>query len=344
MDFRYALNLRKPKLLLRLVWAVMRSKVFKNPPLRYVDFAIGFECNLKCKHCFAVALEDPGHSKMGPADYSRVASECMALGTVNFSFQGGEPLLFRELGPIIAACRPRENVISVSTNGTLLTEGSLDQLKAMGVDILTVSLDSALASEHDKFRGVPGAHGKTMEGIRLALGKGFRVTLGTVVTHDTLRGGGVAGVVSLAERMRVLLYLIMPVPAGRWSENEDVLLSESDLERVQELTRGSPYVRTDLEANLGPYGCGAAKEILYITPYGDVLACPFMHISLGNTFQDSVKAIRERALQNPYFARYWEQCLVASDHEFITKHLSTTFGAKSLPVPYEQAFPQESSD
>ena len=59
---------------------------------------------------------------------------------------------------------------------------------------------------------------------------------------------------------------------------------QDDLDYIDRLTEQSPYIRTDFQANLVSYGCGAAKEILYLTPYGDVLVCPFMHISFGNIF------------------------------------------------------------
>jgi len=278
---------------------------------------------------------------MNVDDYARVARECMKLGAVNFSFQGGEPLLVRQIGDIIAACRPGHNVISVTTNGTLLTEDRVPDLKRLGVDILTISLDSAIAEEHDSFRGAAGTFAKAMSGIRLALKEGLRVTIGTVVTHQTLRSEGITGLVKLAEELRLLLYFIMPVPAGRWVDSHEMFLTQKDLAYIDEVTRLSPYVRTDFQANLGSYGCGAVKEILYLTPYGDVLACPFMHISLGNVFEETISTIRNRALQNPYFATYQQTCLVSTDAQFIEKYLSKTFDAKELPVPWKDVFRPE---
>lgn len=339
LNFRYAFRPRKPQLVLRLAGAVARSYVLHRPPLRYVDMALDFACNLRCEHCFATALKSPGRPKMQLSDYARVAEECMALGAVNFSFQGGEPLLFDRLGEVIQVCQPQRNVISVTTNGTLLTQERVAELKGMGVDILTVSLDSAIPEEHDRFRGVSGAHRETMSGISRALREGLRVTLGTVVTHQTLRSEGIRELVELAQRLRVLLYLIFPVPAGRWADNTEVSLTCDDLAYIDQLTRRSAYIRTDFEANLGGYGCGAAKEILYLTPYGDVLACPFLHISFGNVLEEPVEDIRSRALQIPYFAHYHQSCLASTDTAFIEHHLSKTLNADQLPLSWETAFP-----
>ncbi len=338
LNFRYAFRPTKPFLTVRLAGAVIRSLVFRRPPLRYVDFAVDFRCNLRCEHCFATSLEDASRRTMAIEDYARVSSEAMKLGAVNFSFQGGEPLLVKDLGRIIAACKPHLNVISVTTNGTLITRERLRELKSWGVDILTISLDSARPDEHDRFRGVGGAFDKTMNGIHLALNAGFRVTLGTVVTHATLRGDGIRELMDFARGLKVILYLILPVPAGRWASHGEILLTADDLRHIDDLVAASPYIRTDFQANFGGHGCGAVKEILYLTPYGDVLACPFLHISLGSVFEESVHDIRARALRNHYFSTYRRQCLASTDQEFIEKYLSKTFSADHLPLDGKTVF------
>lgn len=344
LNAKIAFRPRKPLLLARLAKAVLRAQLTSRPFLRYVDFAVDFACNLKCEHCFATSLNEPGRRRMDEADYARVAREAMALGAVNFSFQGGEPLMHDGLDAIVAACRPDRNLVSITTNGTLLDEAAMTRLKGIGADILTVSLDSSIPEEHDRFRGKEGTFEKAMSGIRLALAHGFAVNLGTVVTHQSLRSEGITGLIRTAREMKLVLYLILPVPAGRWTDNEDMMLTEEDLEYIDELTRTTPYVRTDFQANLGPRGCGAVKEILYLTPYGDVLACPFLHIALGNIFDESLEDIRNRALRNRYFDHYHQKCLVSTDEDFIAKHLSKTFDAERLPVPWKTAFPPESGE
>lgn len=338
LNLRYAFRPRKPLLNLRLAREVTQRSVSRRPRLRYVDFAVDFACNLRCDHCFAESLRREDRPRMGVEDYARAARACMRLGAVNFSFQGGEPLLFPDLAAIVASCRPERNLISVSTNGTLLTEARVEELVWMGVDILTVSLDSADAREHDRFRGVPGSFQKTLAGILRALDAGMHVTLGTVVTHQSLHTPGIRGLVRLARQLRLILYMILPVPAGRWSGSREMLLTEADLSHIEDLTRRTPYVRTDLQANLGGYGCGAAKEILYLTPYGDVLACPFLHVSGGNVLEEPVDVIRQRMLASPWFARYHPRCLVSTDREFVDRVLSRTWGAAALPLAWEDVF------
>ena len=159
------------------------------------------------------------------------------------------------------------------------------------------------------------------------------MTIGCVVTHENLHSEGIRLLREFAEKRRTLLYFILPVPAGEWTKQTDMLLTDEDLATVYELADRSPYLRTDFDANLGPRGCGAAKEILYLTPYGDVLVCPFLHMTYGNALDEGLAAIRARALTSPWLDHYHDKCLVSSDAEFIEQHLSRTWGAENLPIP-----------
>ena len=323
INLSYAFRWRKPLLLLRLAKAFIDVYLLGRRRLRYVDFALDFKCNLACEHCFATALEKPeGTPRLTLEDYRRIADECMALGSVEFSFQGGEPLLLDNLHEIIDCFKPERNLIAVTTNGTLINREKLDYLKKAGVDILTVSLDSGIAEEHDRFRGAHGTYEKSISGIKLALDNGFLVTIGTCVSHKNVRSEGIGKLVDMAKEMKMVLVFSLAVPAGRWQDNKDVLLSEDDLGYIHELTEESPYIRTDFEANYRHIGCGAVKEILYLTPYGDVFACPFIHKSLGNARQESIKDIRDRALENKYYKDYWQKCLAACDREFMEKYVN----------------------
>jgi MoaA/NifB/PqqE/SkfB family radical SAM enzyme len=317
LNFKYSFRVQKPRLILRLVLTYLGILFLGKRPLRYVDLAIGYACNLRCEHCFATALERQGRRRIRPKEYRLVVRQAMAMGAVNFSFQGGEPALYPDLVEFIRNSFPERNVISVTTNGTLLDEEKIVDLKEAGVDILTISLDSGIAEEHDRFRGVPGTFAKTMQCIRSARRQGLRVTLGAVVSHKNIRSRGLVELIDLAHRMNTILFLALAAPVGEWKEKEEVVLTPDDRVFLGDLLRRYPLVRTDFQANFIHTGCGAVKEILYVTPYGDVLGCPFLHFALGNVFEETLDAIRQRAIRNPYFAGYYPLCLAAEDRDFM---------------------------
>lgn len=325
INLRYAFRWKKPFLILRLIFTYLKIFFLKTRPLRYVDIAIGYTCNLKCEHCFTTALKDDSRRKITPVEYKKIVKQAMKLGAVNFSFQGGEPTLYPELFEFIKNAYPKKNLISVTTNGTLLNKEKILELKKAGVDILTISLDSAVAEEHDKFRGVYGSFNKTMNAIKLALGNGFNITLGAVVSHENIRSQGLIDLIKLAHELNVIIFLALAAPLGEWALNEDIILTKDDRDYLCKLVGKYPLLRTDFEANFIHWGCGAVKEILYLTPYGDVLPCPFLHFSLGNVFEEKLGDIRDKALQNSYFNYYHNLCLAAEDRGFMKKHLGTFY-------------------
>lgn len=338
MNFNYAFSPHKPVMMLRLALTYLNILILRKNPLRYVDFNITHSCNLSCQHCFATAFKKTNRRTMQIDDYQRVMKEANKLGAVNFSFQGGEPLLFPQLEELIKAAAPYKNVISITTNGTLLTRERTKKLRDIGVDIFTISLDSMVAEEHDSFRNEEGVYERTLRGIEAALENGCNVTVAAVLSHKNIRSEGIERLFDWICQRRLTLCLSLAVPAGKWAGNSDILLTEEDMNYLEILQKKYPYVRTDFEANYIKWGCGAIKEILYITPYGDVLPCPYIHISFGNIFEKGLEKIRNTALENKYFKDYWPKCLCATDREFIEEFLNKIFDEEILPVEYTKVF------
>lgn len=332
--FRYGFRPQKPVLMLRVAKSYTQALLGGPPPLHYVDFVTDYTCNLRCAHCFATSLKDPKKKKMTFRDYRRVAKEAMALGVIQFSFQGGEVLLDKRLPAIIKAFKLRQNYIGVTTNGFLLTEDRILALKKLGVDKLSISFDSGLAKEHDRFRGVPGGFERAWKGMELALKNGLRVTINTTITHQNLRSEGIKKLLAWADQNKVILNPIFACPAGRWQDNLKILVNAQDRQYLDRLKEKSSWIRRDMDSNWFRFGCGAVKEVLYVTPYGEVMPCPFLHFSLGNLKKEPLKKIRARGLEYQIFQEYHSLCLAAEDKFFMRKYLRAIKGRK-LPVKVE---------
>jgi hypothetical protein len=79
------------------------------------------------------------------------------------------------------------------------------------------------------------------------------------------------------------------------------------------------------------------KEKLYVTSYGDVVPCDFLHVGLGNVFRSSIADIRRHALAVDWFREYNALCLACNDRDFQARHLRRMFEARRDPVPLEDA-------
>jgi len=331
LAIKYGIQPKKPIYLARLLKALLKSKFGKQIQLRGVDFAIDYACNMKCEHCFDQRLKNESRKKMEIQDYERVASEAMALGCTYFGFQGGELFLRKDYLDIIEAVKPRKNRITVTSNGLVVDEEKIIALKKVGVDYINFSLDSGIAAEHDKFRGVEGSFDKTMNAMKICKRYKMPFTINTTISHFNVLSDGFKKVADFASQEKVLINTLFAAPSGNWENNLSVLLDESDINYYYTKRKKYPTMVRDLE-NGFKKGCPAAKEVLYITPYGDVLGCPLIHISLGNIFAEKLKTIRQRGLENEYLGNYHSMCLIAEDRDFIDKYLSNLDKDTSLPI------------
>ena len=312
-----SINRRKPKLFRRILRGYLKARTGKQPVLRFMDIALNYSCNFNCQHCSAEALSKTGATNMTLEEYGRLAGEAMAAGVLVFHFTGGEPLLQKGLLDVIRTFRPEENLISIQTNGWYVNEAFLDEYRKAGGDILCVSVDSAYAEVHDRFRQQPGSWKRAIEAVTMAKERGFQVLMSYTITHFNVRSRDFEEMIALSKKLGAVLALNIAVPAGKWIGNLDFLLTPEDRRTLDGYLKKHPHVRTDFESNWKVRGCPAFKEKCYLTPYGEVLPCPFIHISFGNVRSKGLSEIRRHALSFPYLSTYHPVCIAAEDKRFI---------------------------
>ena len=335
-NFKYAVNLRKPKLFFRLVITFLKVIFLKKQILRYVDISVTTECNLRCKHCSAKHIKLSGSTALSIKDYKRIADQCLELGIITVAFQGGEPLLSKNIEQIISQFYPDRLMISIETNGTLLTHERILRLKSVGVDMMAISIDSFNPDEHDEFRQKKGAFAAAMEGIDLLLKNKMKVIVATVVTHQNIHSASFKQIIEYTRKKGIILVLSPATLSGAWLNNQDVLLNDNDWVYFEKIIQNNFHVRRDFHSNFFNYACGAAKEKIYITPAGDVIPCPFFQVSYGNVMEDPVSRIRRRMLKFDEFKEYNPKCLVAEDKEYMKSNLSRLSKYKNFPVNWRK--------
>lgn len=337
LNIKYGLKLHKPKLLWRVIRSYTLALMGVRTPLRYIDFAFDYSCNLYCKHCFAVTLRKPSEKKLSLDDYNRIAREAKKIGVFHVSFQGGEPLLMpKTLESIIKTFGADSFYIAVTTNGTLLTKQKVLWLKKIGVDKITISLDSMAPSEHDAFRRVKGTFTKAWDGITESLKAGLNVTINTTLTHQNLHTEGITKIFDFAIKNNLIVNPIFAAPVGRWINETKSLLTKKDVDYVTSLQKESSFIRRDIDSNYFKRGCPAVKEVIYVTPYGDVIPCPFLHIILGNLKKEKLADIIRKGLRVEDFKKYSQKCLAAEDSQFIKKIRLVYRKVKKIPFTVEE--------
>ena len=331
---------RKPRLLAKAGRCLLRNTLRLPPRLRAVDIMINEACNCQCEHCCAHAFtEKRDVPPLSLTEMVAAIEEFRKCGAFIFSLLGGEPFLCPDLEILIKACKPTDSYVTIVTNGAAVTTEQLKQAYRLGVDKIAVSIDSSISQEHDRFRGLPGCHERAMKTLRVAREIGLTVGINVTVTNESLHTKGIQDLFAQARKERISTDINIPHPIGRWDGRTDLLITEDNVQYLEQLRKEDPLIHRDLNASsLGPIGCGCVKDGLYMSVYGDVFPCIFMCVAIGNIRRNSVSSIRRAAMAAvPEFKTHTSKCLAGEDRSFIGKYVSQGFGVPK-PADGERIF------
>jgi hopanoid biosynthesis associated radical SAM protein HpnH len=162
-----------------------------------------FRCNLACAGCGKIQY--PAHvlkRQLTPEQCWKAAEEC---GAPMVSIPGGEPLLHPQIKEIVEGLVARRKYVYLCTNALLLKE-KLEAGWFTPSKYLSFSVHMDGQEEHHDFAVCrEGTFTKAVEGIKLAVSRGFRVTTNTTLFDgadpnsvraffDEMMGLGVEGV------------------------------------------------------------------------------------------------------------------------------------------------------
>lgn len=143
-----------------------------------VTINITNKCNLKCKMCFNVINKPSRKDEMDIKYFYKFLDQLydFASDETILSISGGEALSMPEKTLKVAeyATKKGFKVVSIITNGTLITNEIAKKIKELDVKVM-VSLDGATEEEHDFLRG-KGSFNKTIKGIKTLREEGVYVT------------------------------------------------------------------------------------------------------------------------------------------------------------------------
>jgi MoaA/NifB/PqqE/SkfB family radical SAM enzyme len=131
-----------------------------------------------------------------------VLKQVYSSGACGVAFEGGEPLLRRDLVDILAFSRSLPLHTSLITNGTLL-EAKINGIAPYINGVIYVSLDG-LEKTHDTIRGVKGSFRKSVAGVSAARGK-CPVTINTTMMAENV--DEIESLVELAKELGVKISL-----------------------------------------------------------------------------------------------------------------------------------------
>ncbi len=335
---RAKLKKDKPEVFEKVIRIEERFK--QGIPTPIIDIAYNYACNLKCRHCTASRFKKEGR-KLTPKDLRNISNQAHELGFCQFCLSGGEPLIFKDLDDVILALQPDKFHLTMSTNGHFMTLEKAKHLKKLGLDKVKISLDDFDEKTHDSNRNSEGAYRKAIDAMMNAKEAGLSVVIQTVVTHQNCQTDRLFQMAEFAKKHDFTIDVLIARCTGEWEGKHEVLISDEDAEFLRKAHDTHTVLHRDTFPSYGMNkGCGCVNATLHLTQYGDVLPCVYIHIGIGNIFDESLKAIVERGLSIKHFKNYNPKCLSGEDRYFIENYMTKFYG-KQLPVPYTEIFTKD---
>lgn len=137
-------------------------------------------CNLSCVHCY---ISQPAGSRLAAAREMSLAQirdlldQLAAAGCLWLLLTGGEPLLRSDFLEIYEYAKRRGFLLTLFTNGTLLTPKIADYLAEFPPTSIEITLYGRSQQTYERITRVPGSHARCMRGIELALDRDLSLGL-----------------------------------------------------------------------------------------------------------------------------------------------------------------------
>lgn len=204
--------------------------------LRDLRISVTDRCNFRCTYCMPEEKYHrnfkflPTNERLNFSEILRLTRLFAAVGVRKLRITGGEPLLRPALAELIGDLRalPGIEEVALTSNGILLAQHAAE-LKAAGLDRVTVSLDTLDERIFRKMNGGRGSVDRVFDGINAALEAGLNpIKINAVVQ----RGVNDHAVPELLERFRgsgVIVRLIEFMDVGNinhWKETDRVPSAE----------------------------------------------------------------------------------------------------------------------
>lgn len=282
----------------------------KAPLMIYLE--VTRRCNLRCRHCDIWMTEGKEGSALRPemtADRIRsVLSELVPHGLLAVDLFGGEPLLRPELPDLVRDLREAGLHVTVTTNGTLLSDRVCEVLVEAGLSQLLVSLDGPGPAVHDRLRGRKGTFELASEGLRrfVRASRGrVRTGINTLVCRENI--DALPDMVDLCVATGALQLRLLPYhqcyPFDRFRRDDALMPREEDICRLE---GALAMLRTKAEeagvsTNCIPYmegigawfrgdrpraRCMAGLAVCDVNAFGDLYPCFTLSDPVGNILEE----------------------------------------------------------
>ena len=264
------------------------------------SFELTFRCNLRCAHCYCnLSANDQNtiEKELTTEEAFNIFDQIAEAGCLWLLITGGEPLLRSDFFEIYTYAKKKGFIITLFTNGTLITPEIADYLAQWPPFKVEITLYGVTTETHERVTGIQGSYNRSQRGIDLLLERKIPLELKTMAM--TLNKDELWRIKEYAEGLGLKFRfdpILNPRLDGsktpcqfRLSPEEVVDLDLNDAKRVKEWQEFcEKFVGPSESDNL--FICGAGASAFHIDPYGKTSACEmirFLNYDLrGGPFEE----------------------------------------------------------
>jgi radical SAM protein with 4Fe4S-binding SPASM domain len=242
-----------------------------------------FRCNLRCAHCYVSEASGDRRAKrqeLATAEALRITDEVAELGCLWMLLTGGEALLRSDFAQIYLHMKKRGLLVSVFTNGTLITPRLADLLAEYPPLVVEITIYGSTPAVYERITAIPDSFRRCLRGIELLLDRKVHLRLKTIPMAlnytDMGQMRALAAGYGLDLEWDPLVNCRVDgngrTTAVRLSPDQIVALEKQDPKRVSHYQKTFRDKETvELQPNL--FACGAYLYSFHIDPYGNMFPC-----------------------------------------------------------------------
>jgi PqqA peptide cyclase len=274
-----------------------------EPRLYTLIAELTYRCPLRCPYCSNPLDYKQRTNELTTQDWERVLGEAEALGALQVTFTGGEPLIRTDLEALVARAQSLALYSTLITSAVPLRRERLEALARAGLNAVQISVQGVEAAESDRIAGTECFDHK-LSAARWVKELGLPLTLNVVLHRQNLER--VAEIVALAESLAVDRLELANTQYLGWAlPNREALLPAP--EQLREARRVANAAKERLKGKMEllfvlpdyysdrPKACmnGWGQRYLLVAPDGRAQPCHLAHTIPGIEFDD----VRARSLE-----------------------------------------------
>ena len=269
-----------------------------------VSIEVTRRCPLECQHCYnnlPMADQAARSREMTTEEHFKMLDELVEMGCFWLLYTGGEIFARKDFLEIYTYAKKKGFLITLFTNGTLITEKIADYLVEWPPFAIEITLYGRTRETYEALTMIPGSYDRCLRGINLLRERGLPLKLKTVAT--SINKHEVVSMRQFAEEELGVEFKIDGQINPRIDCSQSPLAVRLTPEEVVALDLHSPkgvseyrrLAKHDLEKppNLTQidtqYFCGGGMESFAVNAYGEMGICVLSQQETFDVRQDGLR-------------------------------------------------------